>query len=180
MYLQDKLPKAIEIAGTTVIPTCQDLQQKLNEFQNHRMKGNELAQNKHIPEAAKEFEAANRIDEYIAKDRLSAAGKQVRDPWSRMEYLLALDAKGDEQLPNRAKHLKLALKANSENDLAKKELDKVYDHCRNDLFSEAYQERAQDKEQATRLFRIVAQTLSDGDEKRTKALYWVDQLTKKP
>lgn len=168
-------------SGDKIMPDCPDFGSKVREIQEHQQKGNELAQNKHIPEAAKEYEQAMKLDLSVATGQSGAParptkpGTEVKEAYSRMEYLLALDAKGDEQLPNRTKHLRAAWKANAENELAKKELDKAYARA-HEIFQEAYTQKDSDKETAIRLFRIVFQTLPDGDEKKAKAQLWIDKL----
>ena len=50
-----------------------------------------------------------------------------------MEYLLALDCKGDDQLPRRASIFFARRRLATGQVAAATELNKVYDHARNDL-----------------------------------------------
>ncbi len=174
-YLQDDLKSALKYAGMSSIATCPTLTQMLNDFQTHYSKAVDLASGKHIPEASLEFKKAVQIDDQIAEARPSRPGRSAREQLANMEYLLALDCKGDDQLGRRAQHLRAAAAANPGNELVKKELDKAYVRAK-EMYQEAYVNQDSDPDAARKQFRVIVQVLPPGDEVAVKATHRLTAL----
>ncbi len=171
----DDLASALHWANAKPVPTCPNLAAMITEFGNQYRRATELEAGKHIPEAVIAFNKALTTITDIMKDRPSKPGRTVHEHLSNMEYLLALDCKGDDQLPRRAQHLNSAIKANPQNDTARRELDRVFTRAR-EIFQDAYIQRPSAPDVSLKEFKIVANTLPPTDEKQVKALNWIKKI----
>jgi hypothetical protein len=178
-YLQDDLNSALKYASLSSTASCPHLPQLLSDFRTHYSKAVDLAAGKHIPEASLEFKKSVQIDDQIAEARPSRPGRSAREQLANMEYLLALDCKGDDLLGRRAQHLRAATTANPENELARKELDKAYARAR-ELYQEAYVGQDTDPDTARRQFRIIIQVLPAEDMTARKAQYRLESMQQAP
>jgi len=171
-YLNGDLEAAVAAAENA---GDQGMVKVLRLFRSNYIEGMRQAEANRAPEAVRTLGTAARADREIARERPSKLGREVRRALAEMEYQLGIEARGDEGLPNAGLHFRNALAANPDHELAKKQLDKVYQKAR-DLYMQAYIGKNTEPEQARRLFGIVVRTLPADEEFAIKAKAWYDRL----
>jgi hypothetical protein len=131
-------------------------------------------------EAMRSLDAADRLDRAIARGKESRIGAEVRRALSRLHYQAgAASMSSDDALPRAAQHLRAAVLADPQNDLARQQLSQVVSRAK-ELYLRAYVAKDTDAPTARQMFQLVTEILPGGDATSEKARRWLEKLDGKP
>lgn len=167
-YLAGDLQEALRLIEGATDPEGQRILRSMRMVDAAFREGKQKAVEKRASEAARALAKAFEADAQIAKGRPSPLGAEIGRLLAQQEYLLGVDARGDDALPRRTEHFRTALKADPTNALAKKQLDDAEKRAVQ-LYLDGYTGQSTNAEQSCRLFRIVIRALPPGHEYHVKA-----------
>jgi hypothetical protein len=181
-YLSGDVRSAItraESAGITDARAAR-MARELRELDAAWREGLAKADAKKPTEALRALEGADKLDRGIAGGKPSKIGKELRKVLSRIHYQLGVaSVQSDDGLPRAAGHLRSAVLADPENDLAKQQLDQVVARAK-ELYLRAYVVKDTDSPAAREGFKLVVDILPAGDATSEKAKRWLEKIDGKP
>ena len=181
-YLTGDLRSAItraETAGVTDARAAR-MARDLRDLDQAYREGLAKADAKKPGEAMRALEAADKLDKSIAGGKESRMGTELRKILSRVHYQLgAAGMQGDEGLPGAARHLRAAVLADPENDLARQQLEQAVARAK-ELYLRAYVVKDTDTPAAREMFKLVVDILPGGDATAAKAKHWMEKIDGKP
>ena len=177
-YLSGDVRSAItraESAGVTDGRAAR-MARELRELDAAWREGLQKSDAKKPGEALRALETADQLDRSVARGRGSKIGREVRALLARIHYQVGVGSlQTDDGLPAAARHLRAAVQADPENDLAQQQLSQVGSRAK-EIYLRAYVAKDSDGEAAKKAFRLVAEILPASDETGQKARRWLAKL----